>query len=133
VHNPGPTPSPSGSGDTEVDDVGTALEGSGATVTHPTWPVETNLVYVTGTTKVKLSLQPQLLQIILQDAFKRVRCGLAFQHAFPNANVLPAVVRKTLVDAADARMIVDGRYNQSAACVNDSFRMTTIRPKWHDW
>jgi hypothetical protein len=125
VHNPGPTPSPSGSGDTEVDyGVGTALEGSGAThvahatVAQATWPAETNIVYVTGTTKVKLSLQPQLLQIILQDAFEKVRFGLAFDHSFPSAKVLPAVVRKSLVEAAETRTFVDGRYNQSAACVH---------------
>ncbi|KAN0102412.1 hypothetical protein V8E52_011970 [Russula decolorans] len=123
--NPGPTSSPLSAGEvTVVDDINRTQVGNSsaakdtATVTQPIWPTETDLVYVTGTNKVKLSLQSRLLQAIFKDAFENVRRDLLFEHAFPDAVAIPAVVRKVLVSAAEANTFCDGRYNASAAAVH---------------
>jgi len=123
--NPGPTSSPLSAGEvTVVDDINRTQVGNSsaakdtATVTQPIWPTETDLVYVTGTNKVKLSLQSRLLQAIFKDAFENVRRDLLFEHAFPDAVAIPAVVRKALVSAAEANTFCDGRYNASAAAVH---------------
>ncbi|KAN0114068.1 hypothetical protein V8E52_007044, partial [Russula decolorans] len=120
--NPGPTSSPLSAGEvTVVDDINRTQVGNSSaakdtvTVTQPIWPTETDLVYVTGTNKVKLSLQSRLLQAIFKDAFENVRRDLLFEHAFPDAVAIPAVVRKALVSAAEANTFCDGRYNASAA------------------
>jgi hypothetical protein len=107
-----------------VDDINRTQVGNSsaakdtATVTQPIWLTETDLVYVTGTNKVKLSLQSRLLQAIFKDAFENVRRDLLFEHAFPDAVAIPAVVRKALVSAAEANTFCDGRYNASAAAVH---------------
>jgi hypothetical protein len=128
VVNPGPTPSPLNTGNiTEVDNADSLQESNGsgatnattlATVTHPTWPVEIDIVYVAGTTKVKLSIQSRPLQEIFHKAFENVRSGLLFVNAFPDAAQLPGVVLRALLDAADGLRIVRGQYNASAACVH---------------
>lgn len=99
--------------------------GSGATnattvptVTHPTWPVETEIVYVAGTTKVKLSIQSRLLQEIFHKAFENVRSGLLFVDAFPKTDKVPGVVLRAVLQAAEDLTCVRGQYNASAACVH---------------
>ncbi|KAN0116229.1 hypothetical protein V8E52_006054 [Russula decolorans] len=123
--NPGPTSSPLSAGEvTVVDDINRTQVGNSsaakdtATVTQPIWPTKTDLVYVTGMNKVKLSLQSLLLQAIFKDTFENVRRDLLFEHAFPDAVAIPAVVRKALVSAAKANTFCDGRYNASAAAVH---------------
>ena len=123
--NPGPTSSPLTTGDiTEVDDINSTQVGSSSavqdhtTVTQPIWPIETDLVFVTGTNKIKLSIQSRLLQQIFKDAFDEVRRDLLFEHAFPDAVAIPKVVRLALVSAAEANMFRDGHYNASAAAVH---------------
>jgi hypothetical protein len=112
-----------------VDDINRTQVGNSSaakdtvTVTQPIWPTETDLVYVTGTNKVKLSLQSRLLQAIFKDAFENVRRDLLFEHAFPDAVAIPAVVRKALVSAAEANTFCDGRYNASAAAVTRGLRV----------
>ena len=132
VDNPGPTSSPSSAGiATEVDDTDSSQVGASSatnntttvandttTVPQPIWPTESNLVYVTGSNKVKLSLQSALLQTIFKDAFEKVRCDLLFKHAFPDSFAIPLVVRKALVTAAEDNMYRNGRYNPSAAAVH---------------
>ena len=110
----------------EVDDTSGIQVGnsSGAmntgltTITQPTWPTETDLVYVAGTNRVKLGLQSRLLQSIFHDVFDNVRGSLLFDHAFPDAVAIPTMVRGALVTAAEANMFSNGQYNPSAAAVH---------------
>jgi len=115
------------SGDvTEVDDIDGSQVGNGsgvtdttlATVTEPTWPVETDLIYVAGTNKVMLSLQSYLLHTIFHDTFDNVCCKLLTEHAFPDAVAIPKMLTRCILDAAKTRMTFDGQYNASAACVH---------------
>ena len=112
------TPSPLDSGETTELDDGQG-NGSGViAVSQPTWPIETDLVYVTGTNRIKLSLQRPLLQSIFHDAFENVRCALLFDYAFPDAVAIPRILRGCVVDAAESNTFVDGRHNELAACVH---------------
>jgi hypothetical protein len=111
---------------TEVDDTDNTQLGNSSGVTNtgltiatqPTWPIETELVYITGTNRVKLGLQSRLLQTIFHDAFENIRRDLLFEHAFPDAIAIPTVVRKALVSAAEMNMFRHGHYNPSAAAVH---------------
>lgn len=119
------TSSLSTSDKTEANAVDVSMEGSGggatdttsATASHPTWPVEIEVVWVPGS-KMKLSRQSALLTAIFRDAFENVRKDLLFQHAFPSPPVIPAMVRKCVVDAARKHTFLAGHYNASAACVH---------------
>lgn len=88
------------------------------TPAQPTWPIETDLVFVAGTTKVKLSIQHRLIQNVFRDTFENVRCALLFEHAFPDALAIPSVIRKAVLAAAEALKFVNGRHNESASCVH---------------
>jgi hypothetical protein len=88
------------------------------TVPSPTWPIETDVIYVDGTNRIKLSVQSTLLRSIFHTAFENVRCSLVFEHAFPVAVVIPCILRKAVVAAAEAHRYANGRYNSSAACVH---------------
>lgn len=65
---------------TEVDDVNSSQAGNGGGATstaltivlQPMWPVEIELVYVTGMNKVKLLLQSCLLQGVFHMTFDNV-------------------------------------------------------------
>ena len=49
------------------------------------WPVETDLLYVSGTCKVILTVQWPIMRTIIQDAFEQVRQELLFTNAFLDA------------------------------------------------
>jgi hypothetical protein len=56
------------------------------------WLAEIDIVYVPGTSKVKISLQSCLMQGIFHGAFELVRCHLVFVHAFPDAVAMPDMI-----------------------------------------
>ena len=66
---------------------------------QPTWPRDTDLVYVAGTTKVILSNQGPLLHGIIQCAIDNIRASLLFEHSFPDITVVGAIVTKAVFDA----------------------------------
>ena len=130
--DPGSSSTPLGPG---VEDINVAItqEGDGNTVTEsdseldspippalaqPTWPTDTDLVYVAGTTKVILSNQGPLLRGIIQTAFENIRTSLLFEHAFPDSTVIGAMVMKAVFDAARNHIAPGGRYNSSASFVH---------------
>jgi hypothetical protein len=88
------------------------------TVPSPNWPSETELVYVDGTNRIKLSVQSEILRSIFHTAFENVRYSLIFEHAFPIAVIIPCILRKAVVAAAETHRFANGRYNSLAACVH---------------
>jgi hypothetical protein len=106
---------------TELDD-GQA-NGGGTINTNlitaqPTWPTETDILFMAGTNNVKLSLQRPLLQAIFHAAFDNVRCALLFGYAFPDAIAIPKMVLRSIVGAAEANTFVNGCHNTLAAAVH---------------
>jgi hypothetical protein len=67
---------------------------------QPTWPVETEVNVVSGTNKVVLGNQSQLLRFVIQEAFEHLRSALCFIDAFPNAMAMPSMIRDCLISAA---------------------------------
>jgi hypothetical protein len=110
----------SGAGNTEIDDgIGNPTNPTLATVTqHTTWPTETNLVCVAGTTRVKLSLQGQVLQDIFRVAFDNVRLYLLIENSFPNPTSIPKMLIHAVVEAAEACTTSGGRHSTLAGQVH---------------
>jgi len=64
------------------------------------WPIDTDIIYVAGTTKVMLTVQRPVMRTVIQDAFENVHASLLFNCAFPDASVIPSTIRGALVAAA---------------------------------
>jgi hypothetical protein len=80
---------------------------------HPaTWPVDTDLIFVAGTTRVTLTAQQPLLRSVMHDAFDRVRVYLLFNNAFPEATTILSMTRASLVAAAQSRERVSSIYQR---------------------
>lgn len=65
-----------------------------------TWPVDTDLVYTEGSTKLKLTIQHALVRMILQDAINHIRSNFFFTHAFLDASLSITIARDALISAA---------------------------------
>jgi hypothetical protein len=71
---------------------------------HPAaWPAETELIFVSGTTRVMLTMQQPLMRSVICDTFERVRVHLLFNNAFPDASIVRSMTRTSLVEAAESR------------------------------
>ncbi len=69
------------------------------------WPTDTDLIYVSGTTKVMLTAQCPVMRTVIQDAFENVHASLLFNCAFPDASVIPSIIRGALVLAAWSNLL----------------------------
>ena len=67
------------------------------------WPVETDLIFVPGTTRVLLTQQSPVMHSIIQDAFENTQVYLMFSNAFPDVIIIPSITRDALVAAAKHR------------------------------
>ena len=83
------------------------------------WPVETDLLYVSGTRKVILTVQRPIMRTIIQDAFEQVRRELLFTNAFPDAFTALEFTQYGLLTAAQGhdratdihnRLVSDAEY-----------------------
>jgi hypothetical protein len=63
--------------------------------------VDTDVMFIPGTNKIMLTNQRALLRTVIQEAFENVRASLLFDHGFPNANVIPSLIRESLIAAAE--------------------------------
>ena len=73
-----------------------------ATNLHQATPVQTDLIFVSGTTRVMLTAQQPVMRSVMHDAFERVRVYLLFNNAFPDAATILSMTRVALVAAAEA-------------------------------
>jgi hypothetical protein len=64
------------------------------------WPVDTELIYVGGMTKIMLTAQRPVMWTVIQDAFENVCTSLLFNCALPDTSVIPSMMRDALVAAA---------------------------------
>jgi hypothetical protein len=84
------------------NDVPTVVPNVAPNVHQATWPIETDLILVPGTTRVMLTHQLPLLRSVIHDAFEGVRVSLLFGNSFPDATVIPSMTRDALVEAAES-------------------------------
>ena len=103
------------------------------------WPVETDLIFVLGTTRVMLTVQRPLMRSVIQDAFERVRVYLLFNNAFPDAPTVLSMTKRSLTEAAESReraSSIHQRLLHDEAYVTNMIRLvshyTFIWPNWFD-
>jgi hypothetical protein len=106
--------------------------GSGTTATTlatPTWPSETDIIYVHGSGKVKMTLQTNLLQLIFRSMFEHVHSYLVFNHTFPTVIVIPGIVQDALTTAIKARMFPYNASRSILQCLiaDDKYSAKMIR------
>ncbi|KAH9173191.1 hypothetical protein EDB89DRAFT_2068943 [Lactarius sanguifluus] len=61
--------------------------------------IDTDLVFVEGTTKVMLTSQRALIRVIVQDAIENLHASILFHNAFPDATVAFAFTQDALIAA----------------------------------
>ena len=66
-----------------------------------TWPVDTDLVYTTGSNKVMLTIQRPLVRAVIQEAIENLRAGLLFTNAFPDVCATLTLIQDCLLTAAN--------------------------------
>lgn len=89
------------------DGVDTSLQaGNSLSVAHiaPKWPVETEIVFSDGRTKIGLVNQNLLVRMVLQDAIENVHVNLLFRHSFPDPDGALSNTETALLDATRARL-----------------------------
>ena len=84
------------------------------------WPMDTELIYVPGMNKLMLTMQSPVMQMVIHDAFQHILASLLLNCAFPDALVIPSVVRDALIVGAwsnvpralniHSRLLADGEY-----------------------
>ena len=80
-------------------------------IAQPTWPTDTDIVYIASTMKVILSNQGPQLHSIIQSAFKNIHSSLLFKHLFPDTTIVEAMVMKAVFDATYNHIAPPGQYN----------------------
>jgi hypothetical protein len=68
------------------------------------WPVETDLVYLDGSNKLKLTIQYTEVRGTIQDAVEHIRASVMFTDAFPDANRCILFARRALIRSAETRL-----------------------------
>ena len=84
---------------------GNAGSESGAATTpnlQVKWPAEMDVVFKSGTNKIVLGNQSDLLRLVIQEAFELVWSVLCCVNAFPNAMEMPSMIRDSLIAAAES-------------------------------
>jgi hypothetical protein len=66
------------------------------------WPIDTNLVYVNGSSKLRLTLQHTLVRRVIQDSIEKIQADILFTDAFPDATLSVEFAKNALVLAAEA-------------------------------
>jgi hypothetical protein len=87
-----------------------------------TWPSETELILVSGSNKIMLTVQRPIMRAVFQDTFERIRAAMVFGNAFPGVHGVIEMVTDNLIRAAESndratniynRLVLDGEYTTS--------------------
>jgi hypothetical protein len=65
------------------------------------WPIDTDLIFLSGSNKVMITIQRPLIRVIIQDAIERTRATMMFSNAFPNVFDVLEFISEALVEAAE--------------------------------
>lgn len=68
------------------------------------WPSETDLVYTSGSNKLRLTIQHTYVKAVIHDAVENIKASIMFDDAFPNANVCITFATEALTLAAKGRL-----------------------------
>lgn len=96
----------------------------------PTWPTDTDIIFLPGSNKVMLTVQRPLMRVVIQDAIERTRANLMFANAFPDVFDTLEYIRDALATAAEGneravdiyrRLQGDHEYNTHMSRLVSSF------------
>jgi hypothetical protein len=76
------------------------LEEDVKTQSPSLWPADTEIKFIPGTDRVRLTMQGAPLRKVIQDAFENVRASILFEHAFPDVVLALSFIRDALITAA---------------------------------
>ncbi|KAI0250408.1 hypothetical protein BJV78DRAFT_1283210 [Lactifluus subvellereus] len=65
------------------------------------WPVDTDIIFASGTNRMALTGQRPLVRLVIQDAIEILRASLVLVNAFPDADLTISLVKDALLSAAD--------------------------------
>ena len=113
--------------------VGPALVVDPAPVVGPApvvWPSDTDLVFVLGSNRLILTVQSPPVHAIIHNAFDNTRASLFFDHSFPDATMMPTLLRGCyLTAAAESRnpraLVIHNRLIQEAGYMDTLIRLVS--------
>lgn len=101
-----------------------------------TWPPDSDIMYYPTSTKLLFALQGPLLRGVLQDSFELLRATLLVDHAFPDAIIMPLIIRESLLAATEMqnpgaavirkRLMDDTEYLTTLICLVSSITLNMI-------
>ena len=62
---------------------------------------ETDLIFPTGITKLKLTIQQPLIRAVVQDAIENMQVSLMFNNAFPDAILAVSLAKECVAITAE--------------------------------
>jgi hypothetical protein len=68
------------------------------------WPADTELVSVTGTNKVLLTIQSPVMRTVFHTSFEHLRVSLLFIHAFPDPSLARSMASEAIAIAAHSHL-----------------------------
>ncbi|KAN0123634.1 hypothetical protein V8E52_002966 [Russula decolorans] len=122
---------------TASDDVATSQEdirGSDAPTdpvitsgsSEPSFPAETELLFVSGSNKIMLTVQRLLMRAVFQEAFERIRADMVFKNVFPNIYETIEMITDSLMKAAESNDRATNIYNRLALDADYSNNMSRL-------
>ncbi|KAN0137996.1 hypothetical protein V8E53_004215 [Lactarius tabidus] len=70
-------------------------------VARLTWPVHTELVFASGSDRLKLMNQCPMVRSVLQKGIEHLRASMLFTNMFPDVCIVLSLIRDCLLNAAD--------------------------------
>jgi hypothetical protein len=122
---------------TASDDVATSQEdirGSDAPTdpvitsgsSEPSFPAETELLFVSGSNKIMLTVQRPLMRAVFQEAFERIRADMVFKNVFPNIYETIEMITDSLLKAAESNDWATNIYNRLTLDADYSNNMSRL-------
>ncbi|KAN0116523.1 hypothetical protein V8E52_005904, partial [Russula decolorans] len=122
---------------TASDDVATSQEdihGSDAPTdpvitsgsSEPSFPAETELLFVSGSNKIMLTVQRPLMRAVFQEAFERIRADMVFKNVFPNIYETIEMITDSLMKAAESNDRATNIYNRLTLDADYSNNMSRL-------
>lgn len=66
-----------------------------------TWPSETDLIFLSGSNKVMITVQRPLVRFVIQEAIEGTRSKMMFSNAFPNVFQALELIKDAFITATD--------------------------------
>jgi hypothetical protein len=93
---------------------------------EPSFPSETELLFVSGSNKIMLTVQRLLMRAVFQEAFERIRADMVFKNVFPNIYETIEMITDSLMKVAESNDRATNIYNRLALNADYSNNMSRL-------